>query len=95
MPRDPTAAACRQDAIDRETHLLRQTHQAKLATDVLSGLVSTALMWRRRPPGPDDAYADGKQGCANRAAIDLLGAKPGTNNGDQRSSEPSALLSAR
>jgi hypothetical protein len=34
--------------IDRDVYLLHQIHAAKLATDLLSGIVSTSLMWRRR-----------------------------------------------
>jgi hypothetical protein len=34
--------------IDRDAYLLHQIHAAKLATDVLSGIASTSLMWRRR-----------------------------------------------
>jgi hypothetical protein len=34
--------------IDRDIYLLHQVHPAKLANDVLSGLLSTALIWRRR-----------------------------------------------
>ena len=33
--------------IDRDTYLLHQVHATKLATDIASGLASTALMWRR------------------------------------------------
>ena len=32
--------------IGRETYLLHQVHAGKLATDVASGLASTALMWQ-------------------------------------------------
>lgn len=33
--------------IERDTYLLHQVHDFKLVTDVISGLTSTALMWRR------------------------------------------------
>lgn len=33
--------------IDRDAYLLHQVHAGKVATDVASGLASTALMWRR------------------------------------------------
>ena len=34
--------------IDRDLYLLHQVHPVKLFTDVVCGLASTALMWRRR-----------------------------------------------
>lgn len=35
--------------MDRNTYLLHQVHSAKLATDIRADVVSTWLMWRRRP----------------------------------------------
>jgi len=35
--------------MDRNTYLLHQVHSAKLATDVSADMVSTWLMWHRRP----------------------------------------------
>jgi hypothetical protein len=34
--------------IDCDAYLLHQVHAVKLVTDVISGLASTVLMWRRR-----------------------------------------------
>jgi hypothetical protein len=36
--------------IDRDVYLLHQVQPVKLSTDVVCGLASTALMWRRRVP---------------------------------------------
>jgi len=35
--------------MDRNTYLLHQVHPAKLATDIAADVVSTWLMWHRRP----------------------------------------------
>ena len=35
--------------MDRNTYLLHQVHPAKLATDISADVVSTWLMWQRRP----------------------------------------------
>jgi hypothetical protein len=35
--------------MDRTTYLLHQVHLAKLATDISADVVSTWLMWQRRP----------------------------------------------
>jgi hypothetical protein len=35
--------------MDRDTCLLRQVHPAKLGADIGTDVVSTWLMWRRRP----------------------------------------------
>ena len=35
--------------MDRNTYLLHQVHAAKLATDISADVVSTWLMWQRRP----------------------------------------------
>lgn len=35
--------------MDRNTYLLHQVHSAKLATDIGAGVLSTWLMWQRRP----------------------------------------------
>lgn len=35
--------------MDRDAYLLHQVHTAKLATDIGADVISTWLMWRRRP----------------------------------------------